>query len=312
MNIKKVFCLLFILVFHSIVFGQGCSDAGFCTLGAMRPNQSFANKKNIKLRSVELTHYIGYTKFKDVISTTLLDVNTSIGKRSNVQLKLPYTYCTGPLGTSLNFGDISYSYTYAALATEKYQLLTTVGGKLPTNNSNLLSDDGRPLPMYNQTSLGTYDFIAGASFLTRNWLFATGIQMAFNRNGSQFKWGDWKTSPLTLTANEYPPSWNLKRGTDVMFRIERNFRSTKWNAYVGLLTIYRITKDEISKGTESNRIKVDKTTGAAITALTGVGYKFSTRLALKGLFGMKIINRDTNPDGLSREWVTSLSLEFKL
>jgi hypothetical protein len=312
MSLRKSILIVFIWFVVHLAFGQGCSDAGFCTLGAMRPNQSFANKKNVKLRSLELTHYIGYTKFKDIISTTLLDVNTSIGTRSNLQFKLPYTYCTGPLGSSMSFGDISYSFTYVLKTNDQFQLLTTVGGKIPTNNSNQLSDDGRPLPMYNQTSLGTYDFIAGASFLARNWLFATGIQMAFNQNGSQFKWGDWKSSPLTLTANEYPPSWNLKRGTDVMLRIERNFRSTKWNAYIGLLTIYRITKDEISKGIESNRIKVDKTTGAAITALTGVGYKFSTRVALKGLFGMKIINRETNPDGLSREWVTSLSVEFKL
>jgi hypothetical protein len=310
MNFKNIISICFFIC-HLNIFGQGCSDAGFCTLGAMRPNQSLPNKNTFKVRSVELSHYIGYTIFKDVISSTLIDINSSIGSRSNVQFKLPFTYCYGPLGTSLGLGDISFSYTYSTIVTERFQLLSTIGGKIPTNNSNQLSADGRPLPMYNQTSLGTYDFIAGVSFLTRNWLFATGVQVAFNNNGSQFKWGDWKTSPLTLIANEYPPSWNLKRGSDVMFRIERNFRSTKWNAYIGLLTIYRFTQDEISKGNENNRIKVDQTTGAAITALTGVGYRFSTKVSLKGLFGKKIINRETNPDGLSREWVTSIALEFK-
>ena len=49
------------------VFSQGCSDAGFCTMGAMRPDQPFSKKLNIRLRSVSLTQYIGLTKFDDKI-----------------------------------------------------------------------------------------------------------------------------------------------------------------------------------------------------------------------------------------------------
>ncbi len=304
--------LLFLSGIHQTAFAQGCSDAGFCTMGAMRPNQTFSHKAAIKLRSVEVLQYVGVTKFNDVILTSLVDVNIGIGKRGSAQFKLPYTFVSGSLANTSGTADVSIAYTHAALVKDRYQLLATLGGKLPTNNADKLSSEGRPLPMYYQTSLGTYDLVVGLSFITRKWLFATGYQHAFNQVGNDFRWSEWNSSAQKAEALEYPPSWNLKRGSDVMFRIERNFRSTKWNAYIGLLTIYRITHDEVSKGTPENRIQVPNTTGPAITGLSGAGYRFSTAVALKAMVGVKIINRDTNPDGLSREFVSSLSIEIRL
>lgn len=307
-----IWILVFILSSHQIVLGQGCSDAGFCTMGAMRPNQSFGKKSTVKLRSVEFLQYVGVTKFNDVILTSLLDINVGIGKSGSMQLKLPYTFVSGSLANTNGTSDISLAYTHALLVKDKYQLLGTLGGKLPTNHSDKTSVDGRPLPMYYQTSLGTYDVVGGLSFITRNWLLATGFQHAFNQTDNEFRWSEWNSSEQKTLALEYPPAWHLKRGSDVMFRVERNFRSTKWNGYLGLLTIYRITYDEISKGTVDNRVKVPNTIGPAITALSGVGYRFSTSVALKAMVGVKLINRDTNPDGLSREVVSSISIEIKL
>ena len=309
---KVLFSAILFLFMCGLVRGQGCSDAGFCTMGAMRPNQSFSSKGVVKLRSIELLQYVGVTKFHDVILTSLADINIGIGKRGSAQLKLPYTFVSGPLANTNGLADISYSYTHVLLLKNNFQLLGTLGGKIATNDSDKENVDGRPLPMYYQTSLGTYDIVAGLSFITRKWLLAAGYQQALNENGSQFRWAKWTSSDQFPIAHEYPVSWNLQRGKDVMFRVERNFRSTKWNAYLGLLTIYRITKDEVSNGTATNRVKVDGTTGAAITALTGVGYRFSTSVALKGMFGLKLLSRDINPDGLSREFVSSLSIEIRL
>ena len=304
---RAVLFIFILLSIHKTVYSQGCSDAGFCTMGAMRPNQSFGAKNTIKLRSVELLQYAGYTHFKDLIITSLADINLGIGKRGSAQIKLPYTSVTGSLGKTQGMGDISYSYTYAVVAKANYQILATLGGKIPTNGADKYSSDNRPLPMYYQTSLGTFDGVAGISFLTRNWLLATGFQHAFNANQNEFRWSVWNGNPLAI---QYPPSWNLKRGNDVMFRIERNFRSTKWNGYLGLLTIYRINKDEISN-TETTTKLVNGSTGAAVTGLAGIGYKFSTKVAVKAMFGDKLIKRVTNPDGLSREWVATLSIEVK-
>ena len=109
--------------------------------------------------------------------------------------------------------------------------------------------------MYYQTSLGTYDFITGISLINRKWLFATGIQIPLNRNKNQFLWQAWETSdedPAYIV--EYNQAKELKRGIDVMFRAERNFRLSRFNFGIGALPIYRISNDEIT-GPTGIRVK---------------------------------------------------------
>lgn len=302
-------CLLFSIMIPGYTFAQGCSDAGFCTMGAMRPNQSYLKKAGVQLRSVELLQYAGYTKFDDLILTTLVDVNVNVGQRSIAQLKVPFQAVSGPLGNTAGMGDISYSYSYQAYKAKKFQIGATLGGKIPTNNADLTNEAGLPLPMYYQTSLGTWDIVAGFSLVSKKWLFATGYQHAFNRNGNQFLWGAWNNSSDKATALLYPKGNKLKRGDDIMFRAERNFRSTKWNAYLGLLAIYRITPDNIIVNNKAD--DSEGTTGWAITGIAGLGYRVNTHAAVKFLFGQKVTNREWNPDGLSREFVSTLSLEWR-
>ena len=59
-----------------------------------------------------------------------------------------------------------------------------------------------------------------------------------------------------------------------MVRVERNFRFARYNFNIGLLPIYRITKDQIidNPSGEGEYIKVDKTTGLAASVLIGAGY----------------------------------------
>lgn len=312
---KSLYCfigclLLLITVTTHAVFAQGCSDAGFCTMGAMRPNQNYLRKSGVQLRSIELLQYVGYTKFDDLILTTLVDINANVGQRSIVQLKIPYQTVSGPLGNTGGMGDISYSYSYQAYKAKTFQIGATLGGKIPTNNANLKSDRGLALPMYYQTSLGTYDIVAGLSLVSKKWLFATGYQHAFNRNGNEFVWAPWNKISDSARAAVYPRANKLKRGDDIMFRAERNFRSTKWNAHLGALAIYRINKDNIVlKNKEQD---FDETIGWAITAVGGIGYHVNTHATVKLLYGQKIVNREWNPDGLSREFVSTLSLEWRL
>ena len=56
---KALLLLLFILFFAEISFGQGCSDAGFCSMGAMRPSQVYNKKINFKLKELEVGYYRG-------------------------------------------------------------------------------------------------------------------------------------------------------------------------------------------------------------------------------------------------------------
>jgi hypothetical protein len=297
--------------YSSLSHGQGCSDAGFCTMGAMRPNQHYSTQTNIKLRSIEFSQYIGYTKFDDLILNYTLDANVSVGNKNTLQVKVPYQFVYGSLANTHGTGDISLSFTRNVIAKSKYQVNVSIGTKIPTMVPNLKADDGRPLPSYYQTSLGTYDAIAGISLITKQWLFATGYQQALNSAGGEFIWGAWKGSDKEQDALAYPVSKDVLRGKDVMLRVERNFRSSKFNAYVGLLGIYRLTKDKVFSPPTKDIREKDGTTGLALTALGGVGYNITVKTSIKGMFGYKLVQRTTNPDGLSREWVQTIGVEYK-
>jgi hypothetical protein len=301
--------ILILLFVATDATSQGCSDAGFCTMGAMKPDQPYNKKLKLRLRSVELSFYRGTTPLTPIIYVATADFNFSLSNKTSFQIKLPFQSVRGQLGNTSGLGDISLCATRTLYDSENFDINLSLGGKIPTNNASK-DANGLPLPMYYQTSLGTYDLIAGMSLISRKWLFATGIQYPFNKNENEFLWESWKGSNEEAYINRYNQARHLKRGTDIMLRVERNWRFSRLNFSLGLLPIYRITNDEITlkNGT------VVKPRGAKGLALSGIftaGYNFNVRSGLKILAGHKITKRDNNPDGLTREFVSTLGYYYR-
>jgi hypothetical protein len=306
---KSISAFLVFLLGANCAYSQGCSDAGFCTMGAMKPDQPFNKKIAVKLRSMEISFYRGTTALTPIIYVATADLNFSLNSRTSFQVKLPYQAVNGRLAKTSGLGDISLCVTKTLYTSEKFDINISVGGKIATNKSDK-DVDGRPLPMYYQTSLGTYDFITGISLISRNWLFATGIQHPFNKNDNQFLWDAWKGTSEEAYINDYNQAKELQRGTDIMLRVERNWRFSRLNFSLGLLPIYRINYDEITASNE-NRVKPPQAKGLATSIIFTTGYSFNVRSGVKLLIGHKIIQRDQNPDGLSRELVSSLGYYYR-
>ncbi|MEQ8905158.1 hypothetical protein [Ekhidna sp.] len=298
-------------------YSQGCSDAGFCTMGAMKPDQNYSKRIAIKLRSVELNYYKGTSLLTPIIQAMTVDFTLGINDYSSFQIKLPYQWINGTLGDNAGLGDISLSYTRLLKATNGWNINGTLGAKIPSNDSNAKvsnSNTGNveaPIHMYYQTSLGSYDAIAGIAAINSKWLFATGIQIALTENNNQFVWSGFAEYPDQDYLRKYNRGIELKRGIDVMLRVERNWRFTNFNFSLGALPIYRITKDEsIIPGT-NERGKLDGTTGMALSILGSFGYHFDVNNSVKLIKGIKITDRDFNPDGLTRDEVLSISYIYK-
>jgi hypothetical protein len=290
-------------------------------MGAMKPDQHFSKKLNLKLRSMELSFYRGTTTLTPIVKSVTADLNFSLNSKNTFQVKLPYQWIDGRLGSTQDLGDISVCFTRNLVSKEGLDLNLSVGGKIPTNNSdktihNETLNRDLPLPMYYQTSLGTYDAIAGLSLINRKWLFATGIQIPLNENKNQFLWGAWNgSSEDPAYIEKYARARELKRGTDVMLRIERNFRFSRLNFSIGALPIYRIVRDEITLRNAATgqffRTKPDGTTGLALSGIVTAGYSFNVRTGIKVLLGHKITQRDENPDGLTRHFVSSFTYFYR-
>jgi hypothetical protein len=266
---------------------------------------------------MEVSFYRGTTTLTPIIYVATADLNFSLNAKTSFQVKLPYQAVRGRLANTSGMGDISLCITRAVLNKEHYDINLSLGAKIPTNKSDK-DVDGLPLPMYYQTSLGTYDVIAGVSLISRRWLFATGIQVPLNKNGNQFVWKDWAESPEAAYADRYNQAKDLKRGTDIMLRVERNFRYARLNFSVGVLPIYRITRDEFTRSgtaadSQETRIVHPDGKGLALSGIFTAGYNFNVRAGIKVLLGHKVnqVIRDINPDGLTREFVSTISYYYR-
>lgn len=315
--IKSLLTLCFALFIGFSLYGQGCSDAGFCTMGAMKPDQPFNKKALVKLKSMELSFYRGKTTTSPIIFVSTIDMSFNlVDDKTFLQVKLPYQAVNGNFGKTSGIGDISLAITRNLYSSEKFDIGLTLGGKIPVNNSDLKSkENGLQFPMYYQTSLGTYDFVTGISLVNRKWLFATGLQHPFNENKNQFTYAAW--IPVYQNGKEegyvrtYWPAYHLKRGTDIMFRAERNFRYARFNISLGALSINRISKDEVTDPNTNERVKLEGTTGMAFTVIGTFGYNFSVKSGVRLLVGKKLKDRVINPDGLTRENVTTISYYYR-
>ncbi|MDX1629056.1 MAG: hypothetical protein R3345_10185, partial [Fulvivirga sp.] len=156
--------------------------------------------------------------------------------------------------------------------------------------------------------------VLGGAYISKEWMFAMGLQMPLvHKNENDFRYSEWQNYPdIPGYLREHDLANNLERGTDVMLRVERAFHFSNLDIRLGLLPIFRISKDEIidvteGSPTEGERIEVDGTTGMALTGLFNLAYHFNTQHSVKLLYGIKITERDVNPDGLTRDNVASLS-----
>lgn len=307
---RLFFCLIVAWLSINNLNAQGCSDAGFCTMGAMKPNQRL-NRANLRIRSIELTEYYGQSYVLGVhFLTHILDANIGLDGKTTFQTKMVYNHVFGNLANTQGLGDISLSITRLLWQRDRFQFNGSLGGKLPTYAADK-SWNGLPLPMYYQNSLGTYDIVGGFSLLSKHFLVATGIQHSFNSVRNSFTWGAWKDSPKSGMANHYPISNQLDRGTDVMFRIEANMGYKRWNGSIGILSIERLNNDIITSPQSGRRIEAEGSKGNASTVLTGLLYNLNAKSSLKGAWGYRITKRSINPDGLSRENVWTFTYQYR-
>ena len=316
--------LIILIVFLSTnltdALSQGCSDAGFCTMGAMKPDQAFNKKVKLKLRTIEVSYYYGESTLTPIINVANIDASFSITNNLGFQVKLPYQWVEGSFDNTSGMGDISLSATQRLSKSENFDINATIGMKIPSNDGNLKDSGsknpnakGLSLPMYYQTSLGSYDIVAGASFINSKWLVATGIQIPLTANNNQFWRGEWRPPvyPDENYAFKYTSAIELKRGTDVMLRVERNFRFSNYSFNIGLLPIYRIKKDQTKDLNTREYSKLEGTTGLALTMLSSFTYHFDVTSSIKVSYGHKFTDRDVNPDGLTRKQVFIVAYGFR-
>ena len=304
---KKTAVLFFLAysIFSSAEsLAQGCSDAGFCTTGGLNPQviaDTLGNERYLK-NNVHLSPTFAIGEQGVSIFYYTPEVNLAIVKGLSIQAKMPYVYAYGNLGSNYGIGDVTAALTYTTWMNKTTSLAVTLGSKIPTHNAGIC-ENGKPLPMPYQRSLGTFDGILGVKFMYKTWNFAAGYQRVLkNNNENGFLATKWISD---ADAPDYFESNKLDRGDDVLLRAEKLFMIKKLNLSAGLLGIYRINKDKYTNAAGLVQ-EINGSDGLTLNITGSATFVFTPKSSFGLNFGFPVLVRDVRADGLTRSMVVSL------
>jgi hypothetical protein len=302
---RKVVTLLMLIAVSTIASTQGCSDAGFYTIGNLS-HKSAATPANFK-HYVRLTLPAGPGDENLFVFTPGLEYCIQ-KNRWQFSGKVTSNYATGNLGNATDAGDLFLSTTYHLSSPGEWNISFILGTKLPLNQGNF-KVNGISFPMQYQSGLGTVDLIAGVAVNNERWKAAAGWQQpltGINRNNflPQY-WPNGK-------AAAYPPTNDFYRKGDVLLRTSyRLIHKTKWSVEGGLLGIYHLGEDTyITANFRNKPIAIRGSQGLTLNATASLDLSLNKCWSLGLVGGVPLVVRDVRPDGLTRSFVVAPRLIY--
>lgn len=288
-----------ILLILSLMFGiinlnaQGCSDAGFCTMDNLQVHQadSLLNKNTIKIGA-----NIGAADNDVSVFGSYLEYHRMISKFVDVDVKLNFLSQSANNISSAALSDLYLVSNYRLNEKTK----ATVGLKVPLTDGNL-KENGFPLPMDFQPSLGTLDLILGASRKVNDFSFVLALQQPLTQNKNEF---------FSFVGSDFITTNNFKRSGDVLFRATYLYRiNDKFTLSPSLLPIYHLQNDKYTDALNVER-EIIGSDGLTLNGNVYLNYSLNKTSALELSLGSPFVVRDVRPDGLTRSFVANL--EYKI
>ncbi|MEZ5015982.1 MAG: hypothetical protein R2800_02950 [Flavipsychrobacter sp.] len=273
---------------------QGCSDAGFCTAGALKGTNS--NNQS----SIALSTAISSGENGTNIITPQLELKAPMGTKGYIEGKLPINIASGEAGSHTGIGDLIVTYT-RPLA-KKFALNGTVGTRVSFGDATA-TDNNQPLPMPYQSNLGTTDLIVGVSAKWGKYIStAIGYQQPLIQyNNNQY-------SLSSSTYNTYFESANLERSGDILFRVQGHYDWEKLGISAGPLFIYHLANDKITYASGVNS-SVAGSQGLTINITGNIYYKIRNwQVDISA--GSPVQVRTARPDGLTKSWTVIPRLTY--
>lgn len=307
-NLPKAFVFVSILISSfSKTSAQGCSDAGICTLHSIKNNTKNEQKEEGKQNT--LVFEFGFGKGEDNVSyySPSLEYTRQLSKFTSVTGKLDFAYISGHLANTVGVGDLFLSLNQQFDTKKVISKSFVIGVKIPFDHAEL-SKNNIHLPMPYQTSLGTFDFIAGLNFFYKSFGATIAWQQPLTKtNRNEFLPSEY---PSNSYAQEYLPSNQFGRKGDVLLRLSYNWDASKtFSIRPSLLGIYHLAND-----TYLDEIKLRKeipgSKGLTLNGNLFFNFKLDKSSEFEIVVGTPFIVRDARPDGLTRSFISSV--EYKL
>lgn len=307
-TMKQILLLFTIVTIISVQSrSQGCSDAGFCSIHAIKNNTAAPVEKDDNNNDIAIGFSFGKGERNTSVYTPYVEYTRSITEKTSVTGKISFAAVTGELANTKGPGDLFISVNHAIDHNKKWQKSFVMGLKIPFDEADIV-EKGIHLPMPYQTSLGTTDLVLGVSYIRKAFGATAALQQPLKKtNGNRFLPSDYPSLPL---AGAYIPTNSFERKGDVLLRLSYNFNlPSKFSIRPSLLGIYHLGNDSYLDANKM-RVEIPKSNGLTLNANLFVDYKLAATSALELTLGTPFVVRTNRPDGLTRSFVAAVEYRF--
>lgn len=300
------FFLMFVAITGKTV-AQGCSDAGFCSLGAMKD----VNIRKSEKQKIDIGSTVGFGEENTFTVNPYVQYNRLLGKRFTILGKVTATYASGFLGSGFSPGDFFSLLTYAVTQQgEKHDLKILAGVKVPFTSSNTKNSSGGALPLDYQSSLGTYDLVAGMNYVFRKrWELNGGLQIPLIHNNKNTFFPD---EYADKRAERFAPTNYFERMPDLLLRGSYYFSLPRsFTVKPGLLAVYHLGKDSY-ENRFGKRERINGSEGLTLNAAVSASKQLKNKTVLELVLATPLVVRKVRADGLTRSLVVGVQYSIPL
>ncbi|MES2558952.1 MAG: hypothetical protein V4590_04390 [Bacteroidota bacterium] len=282
-------------------YGQGCSDAGLCTVNSHKPHSS---DSTVALNNQFKTGaFFGKADHAIAVYGGYIEYNRQVGKKLGLDVKLTTLAQQGNGIAVFGFSDIFINANYRV--GEKVTL--TAGAKIPLSSAAKM-DGNLPLPMDYQASLGTFDLLFGIGYEIKKIQFVAAIQQPLTQNDNQFIAGSY---PANSRLRTFQSTNTFQRSGDVLLRVSYPLNiHPKLTVTPSILPIYHLANDKYT-----NELNVETaikgSQGLTLNGNVYVDYEINNKNRLQLNFGAPFIYREARPDGLTRSFIANVEYSIK-
>ena len=282
---------------------QGCSDAGFCTVGDLAHGSSHEEKYKLTFATP-----MGRGDGGVLVVTPGVQLDMSLSERTSLQARVTGNFASGTLASVGGLGDVFLSGSFRAPLGSSFGFSGTLGVKLPLSDGGLSVSDG-PLPMQYQSSLGTVDAVVGTTLTYSGWGLSLGLQVPLTgENNNGFLPSLW-TSPDALS---YPPTNQFNRQSDLLVRLSRELALGGMSLNLGALYLYHLADDTYRDPSISpDPITLVGSQGSTLNVTLRAIWMLGSNVELGFAAAMPLVIRDIRPDGLTRSWVFAPEISWR-
>ena len=285
----------------SYSYGQGCSDAGFCTINSFKPKSS--DSMEVLNNQFKIGAFFGKADNSISVYGNYLEYNRQLNKKFGLDAKLTTIAQYGNGISVFGLSDIFLNANYKA--NEKVKL--TLGAKIPLSDASNTRNN-LPLPMDYQASLGTFDLIFGIGYEFKKIQVVAAIQQPLTQNNNQFIATNYQINSELRT---FQSTNKFERSGDILLRLSYPINlNSKLKLTPSILPIYHLKND---KYTDEFNVKqeIKGSQGLTLNGNAYIDYEINSKNIIQLNLGMPFIVRDSRPDGLTRSFISNIEYRIK-